>query len=71
VLCIVLGALFLGSSGICLNLSASHERLIYVDHVRYVWSWTIRGLSVGSVWRVGRGFPYRAYIDSNRRDSRI
>jgi hypothetical protein len=22
-------------------------------------------------WRVGRVFPYRVYIDSNRRDSRI
>jgi hypothetical protein len=38
VLWIVSGALFIGSSGIHPNLSASHEGLLYVDHVRYVWS---------------------------------
>jgi hypothetical protein len=27
--------------------------LLYVDHVRYVWSGTIHGLSVRSVWPVG------------------
>jgi hypothetical protein len=53
------------------NLSVTRERFLYVDHVRYVWSWTIHGLSVESVWRDGRVFPYRVYIDSNRRDSRI
>jgi hypothetical protein len=47
------------------------ERLLYVNHVRYVWSWTIRGLSMESVWRVGQGFPCRVYIDSNHRDSQI
>jgi hypothetical protein len=26
---------------------------------------------VEGVWRVGRIFPYRVYIDLNRRDSRI
>jgi hypothetical protein len=35
---IVLGALFLKSSGIRPNLLESHEGLLYVDHVRYVWS---------------------------------
>jgi hypothetical protein len=53
VLWIVSGALLLRCSGsvqICWQL---YERLLYVDHVRYVWSWTIRGLSVESVWRVG------------------
>jgi hypothetical protein len=49
VLWIVSGAFFLGSSGIYPNLSASRKRLLDVDHVRYVWSWTIRGQSVGSV----------------------
>jgi hypothetical protein len=81
VLWIVSGALFLGSSGptqLCWWLC---ERLLYVDHVRYVWSWTIHGLSVESVWCVGRIFPCRVYIDSifpcrmyinsNRRDSKI
>jgi hypothetical protein len=54
---IMSGALFLESNGICSNLSVSHKRLLDVDHMRYVWSWTIRGLSVGSVWRVGWVFP--------------
>jgi hypothetical protein len=35
------------------------------DYPRYVWSRAIRILSVESVWRVGRVFPYRVYIDSN------
>jgi hypothetical protein len=48
---------FLGSSGIHPNLSATHEMLLCVDHVRYVWLMAIRGLSVGSVWHVGRVFP--------------
>jgi hypothetical protein len=47
------------------------ERLLYVDHVRYVWSWTIRGLSMESMWRVGQVFPSRVYNDLNRRDSQI
>jgi hypothetical protein len=71
VLWIMSGVLFLGSSGIRPNLSASHKRLLYVDHVRYVWSWTILGLSTESMWHVGQVFPCRVYIDSNRRDSRI
>jgi hypothetical protein len=71
VLRIVSGALFLENHGIRPNLSATRERLLCVDHVRYVWSETIRGLSMGCVWHVGRVFPYRVYIDSNRRDSRI
>jgi hypothetical protein len=72
VLCIMSGALF---SGVVALLNSVD------DHVRYVWSWTIRGLSVESVWRVGRIFPSRVYIDSifscrvyinsNRRDSQI
>jgi hypothetical protein len=68
---IVSGALFLESNEIRPNLSVIHERLLYVDHVRYVWSGTIRGLSVGCVWHVGRVFPCRVYIDSNHRDSQI
>jgi hypothetical protein len=43
----------------------------FVDHVRYVWSWTIRGLSVESVWHIGWFFTCRVYIDLNHRDSRI
>jgi hypothetical protein len=71
VLWIVSGAFFLGSSGIRLNLSVTHKRLLCVDHVRYVWSMTIRRLSVGCVWHVDWIFPCRMYIDLNRRDSRI
>jgi hypothetical protein len=71
VLGIVLGVFFLGSSEIRPNLSAVHERLSYVDRVRYVGSRTIRGLSVGYVYRVGRVFLCWMYIDSNHRDSRI
>jgi hypothetical protein len=36
-----------------------------------VWSGTICELSVESVWRVDRVFPYMLYIDLNHRDSRI
>jgi hypothetical protein len=39
-------SLLLESSRIHLNLLVTHERLLYVDHVRYVWSMVIRGLSV-------------------------
>jgi hypothetical protein len=35
----------------------ARESLLYVDHVRFVWSRTIHGLSVGYVWCVGRIFP--------------
>jgi hypothetical protein len=48
-----------------------HKRLLCVDHVRYIWSRTICGSSVGYVWRVGQVFPCRVYIDSNRRDSQV
>jgi hypothetical protein len=73
VLWIVSGALFLRSSGIHPNLSTSttRERLLCIDRMRYVWSRTIRGLSMGCVWRVGQVFPCRVYIDSNHRDSQI
>jgi hypothetical protein len=33
------------------------ERLLCVDRVRYIWSGTIRRLSVGCMWRVGRVSP--------------
>jgi hypothetical protein len=58
----------IGSVQICWQL---HERLLCVYRVRYIWSGTIYGLSMGCVWCVGRIFPYRVYIDSNRRDSQI
>jgi hypothetical protein len=57
-----------GSIQICWWL---RERLLYVNHVRYVWSRAICGPSVENVWRIGRVFPCRVYIDSNHSDSRI
>jgi hypothetical protein len=60
-----------GSSSIRPTLLRTRERLLYTDHVRYVWSRVIRGPSVECVWRVGRIFPYRVYIDLNRHDSQI
>jgi hypothetical protein len=71
VLWIVLGALFLRSSDSVHHCWWLRERLLCVDRVRYVWCMTIRGLSMGCVWCVGRVFPCRVYIDSNHRDSRI
>jgi hypothetical protein len=68
---IVSQALFLKSSGIRPNLSAARERLLYVDHMRYIWSMAIRGLSVKSVWHIGWVFPCWVYIDLNYRDSQI
>jgi hypothetical protein len=43
------GALFPRSSGIRPNLSVSHKRLLYVDHMRYIWSRVICGPSVQNV----------------------
>jgi hypothetical protein len=71
VLGIVSGAFFLRGSGIHSNLSATRKRLLCIDHVRYVWSGTIHGLSVGCLWCVGLDFPCNVYIDSNRHDSWI
>jgi hypothetical protein len=53
------------------TLLMTHERLLYVDHVRYVWLRAIRGPSVKNVWHVGWVFLYIVYIDSNRCDSQI
>jgi hypothetical protein len=71
VLWIVSGALLLGCSGSVQIYWRLYERLLYVDRMRYVWSWTIHRLSVKSMGRVGLAFPCMVYIDSNHRDSRI
>jgi hypothetical protein len=71
VLWIVSGALFLKSSGPAQPCWRLHERLLYVDRVRYVCLRIIRGLSVKSVLRVGQKISCMVYIDLNRRDSRI
>jgi hypothetical protein len=62
-------SLFLRSSVIGPNLSVTHKRLLYMDHVRYIWPRDICRPSIKSGWRVGRIFPCRAYIESNHRDS--
>jgi hypothetical protein len=51
---IVLGALFLGSSGPAQLCWRQHERMLCIDRVRYVFSGTIRELSEGCVWHVGQ-----------------
>jgi hypothetical protein len=68
---IVSGALLSGGSGFVQICWWLRERLLCINHIRCVWSGTIRGLSVGCVWCVGRVFPCRVYINSNRRDSQI
>jgi hypothetical protein len=62
---------FSGAMGSVQNLLAALERSLYVDHMRYIWSMTIRGLSVESVWRIGRVFLCRVFINSNHRNFRI
>jgi hypothetical protein len=57
VLWIVSGALFLRSSGPAQLYWWLHKRLLCNDCMRYVWSGTIRGLSVGCMWRVGQVSP--------------
>jgi hypothetical protein len=64
-------ALFLRSSASVQSYWRPHERLLYMDHMRYVWSRVIHGPSVKSVWLVDRVFPYGVYIDLNHCDSRI
>jgi hypothetical protein len=58
------------SVGACFVLVGTSERLPTWT-TGDVWSGTICESSVESVWRVDRVFPYRVYINSNRRDSRI
>jgi hypothetical protein len=71
VLRIVSGAPFLRCSNPAQLCWWLRERLLYVDHVRYVRSRAIRRSSVKSMWHVGRVFLCRVYIDSNHRDSQI
>jgi hypothetical protein len=61
---------FLSSVGACFILVGTSKRLP-TQTMRDVWSGTIQESSMESMWRVGRVFPCRVYIDSNRRDSRI
>jgi hypothetical protein len=61
---------FLPCVGACFILVGTSERLP-MRTMGDVWSRTIRESSVESVWRVDQVFPYRVYIDSNRRDSQI
>jgi hypothetical protein len=61
---------FLPGVEACFILVGTSERLP-TRTTGDVWSGTIRKSSVESVWCVDQVFPYRVYIDSNRRDSRI
>jgi hypothetical protein len=65
------GALLLGGSESVQIYWWLRERLLYMNRVRYIWLRVIRGLSMGSVWCVGRVFCCRMYINLNRHDSRI
>jgi hypothetical protein len=59
------------ASVLCPTQLTTHERLVYVNHVRYIWFRARRGPSVEGMSCVGRVFPYKVYINSNCRDSRI
>jgi hypothetical protein len=59
----------LGSRGLFRPVGTS-ERLP-MQTTRDVGSGALCKSSVKSVWRVDQIFPYRVYIDSNHRDSRI
>jgi hypothetical protein len=56
--------------GVCFILVGTSERLP-MRTTGDVWSRTIRESSIESMWYVDWVFPYRVYIDSNHRDSRI
>jgi hypothetical protein len=71
VLWIVSGALFLGSSGICPNLSAPRESLPRTWTARRKHTLGIRGLAWEAYVSCWSGFPCRVYIDSNHHDPRI
>jgi hypothetical protein len=60
----------LPSVGACFDLMRTCERLPTWT-TWDVWSGTLRGSSVKSVWRVDWVFPCKVYIDSNHRDSQI
>jgi hypothetical protein len=65
------GALFLGSSEsvqLCwVSVKGCHVWAPPVGSIHRVYvDWCEKRM-----WRVGRVFPYRVYIDSNHRDSRI
>jgi hypothetical protein len=61
----------LPSVGVCFNLMGTSERLLYMDHMRYVWSRDIHRPSVKSVWRVDQVFPCRVYNNLNHRNFQI
>jgi hypothetical protein len=51
------GSTFSWEQCISLTQLMTRERLLYTDHMRYVWSRTIHGLSVGCMWCVGLVSP--------------
>jgi hypothetical protein len=62
---------FLRSSGICPNLSAPRERLSRTGTTHRKHTLGVCGLAWEAYVSCWSGFPFRVYIDSNRRDSRI
>jgi hypothetical protein len=42
---------------LCPSLLTTREKLLHMDHVRYVWSRVIRRPSMKCVWRVDQVFP--------------
>jgi hypothetical protein len=67
----VVRSFFSREQWLCPTLLVTHERLLYADYVRYVWSRVICGPSVESMWHVGQVFPCRVYINLNCRHSQI
>jgi hypothetical protein len=65
------GSSFSQEQWLCPTLSVTCEGLLCIDHMRYIWSWTIRGLSMENMCRVGQVSPCRVYTDLNHRDSRM
>jgi hypothetical protein len=63
-------ARLLSGVGAYFDLVETSERLP-VWTTQDVWSGTLHRLSMKSVWCVDQVFPYRVYIDLNRRDSQI
>jgi hypothetical protein len=51
------GSTFSWEQCICPTLLTTSERLLYADHMRYIWSMAIREPSVECMWRVDQVSP--------------
>jgi hypothetical protein len=70
-LMIVLGALFLRNSRVCPTLLGQRERLPHMGTVCEKHMNGVRGPAHEAYMTCVSDFPYRVYIDLNRRDSQI